>query len=104
MSVQSKKTLKAMTTSEIVVFPVASRAGDIARCAAALDSCHGEEAVRFWKAECRKLADQLTSLGLSESEVRQQVLTFQAEVQGELVRSHQARAISESRNGRAIKR
>jgi hypothetical protein len=104
MSVQSKNTLKAMTTSEIVLFPVASRAGDIDRCATELDRRHGEEAVRFWKAECRVLAGELASLGLSESEVREQVMTFQVEVQAELVRRHQARVISESRSGHAIKR
>ncbi|CAN7529227.1 MAG: DUF6074 family protein [Rhizobium sp.] len=104
MPVQSNKTLQAMTTSEIVIFPVASRAGDIDRCAAELDRSHGEDAVRFWKTECRRLADELTSLGCSEAEVRDQVMTFQAEVQAELVRRHQVRALSESRSGRAIKR
>ncbi|WP_072369866.1 DUF6074 family protein [Rhizobium tibeticum] len=104
MPVQSNKTLQAMTTSEIVIFPVASRAGDIDRCAAELDRSHGEDAVRFWKTECRRLAHELTLLGCSEAEVRDQVMTFQAEVQAELVRRHQVRALSESRSGRAIKR
>ncbi|MBW9114200.1 hypothetical protein JNB88_11160 [Rhizobium cauense] len=104
MPVQSNKTLQAMTTSEIVLFPVASRAGDIERCAAELDRRHGEDAVSFWKTECRRLANELTSLGCSEDEVRNQVMTFQAEVQAELVRRHQVRAIAESRSGRAIKR
>ncbi len=104
MSVQSNKALKTMTSSGIVLFPVASRGGDIERCAAELDSRHGEEAVRFWKTECRKLADELTGLGLSEADVRHQVMTFQAEVQTALVHRSQSRAIADSRNGRAIKR
>lgn len=104
MSVQSNRAPKTMTTSQIVLFPVASRAGDIDRCAAELDGRHGAEAVQFWKAECRSLASELTSLGFSDAEVREQVITFQAEVQTALVHRHQARAISESRNGRAIKR
>lgn len=103
MPVPSRKTLEAMTTSEIVLFPVASRAGDIERCAAELEHRHGEEAVRFWKSECRRLADQLESLGFSEAEVREQVMIFQAEVQNDLVRRHEARAIAQSRSGRAVK-
>ncbi|QFY61803.1 hypothetical protein FZ934_16205 [Rhizobium grahamii] len=104
MSAKTTKTLKAMTTSEIVLFPVASRAGDIDRCAAELEQLHGEDAVRFWKTECRRLADELSALGLSEDDVREQVLVFQAEVQSAMMKRCQARAISKSRAGHAIKR
>ncbi|KQV20327.1 hypothetical protein ASC97_09905 [Rhizobium sp. Root1203] len=104
MSVQTRKNLQAMTTSEIILFPVASRAGNIDRCAAELERCHGEDAVRFWKTECRRLADELASFGFSQDDVREQVMIFQAEVQQALVERSQARAISQSRSGRALKR
>lgn len=104
MSAKTTKTLKAMTTSEIVLFPVASRAGDIDRCAAELERLHGEDAVLFWKTECRRLANELSALGFSEDDVREQVLVFQAEVQNDLMKRYQARAIAESRAGRAVKR
>jgi hypothetical protein len=104
MSVKASKSLKAMTTSEIVLFPVASRAGDIDRSAAELERLHGADAVQYWKTECRRLAAELTSLGLCEDEVRQQVMIFQNEVQQALMQRSQARAISQSRSGRALKR
>jgi hypothetical protein len=104
MSVNTSKSLKAMTTSEIVLFPVASRAGDIDRSAAELERLHGADAVQYWKTECRRLAGELTSLGICETEVREQVMIFQAEVQQALMQRSQARAISQSRSGRALKR
>jgi hypothetical protein len=93
-----------LRSSEIVVFPIAARAGDIDRCATELDRLQGEEALRFWKAECRRLADGLSSLGVEDVKVREQVMAFQNEVQAELVRRHQARAISQSRVERLKKR
>ncbi|MDM9649796.1 MULTISPECIES: DUF6074 family protein [unclassified Rhizobium] len=104
MSVNTSKSLKAMTTSEIVLFPVASRAGDIDRSAAELERLHGADAVQYWKTECRRLASELESLGLPEAEVRHQVMVFQTEVQQALVQRSQSRAISQSRSGRALKR
>lgn len=104
MSVPTSKSLKAMTTSEILLFPVASRAGDIDRSAAELERLHGADAVQYWKTACRRLAGELTALGLSESEVREQVMIFQSEVQQAMVQRSQARAISQSRSGRALKR
>lgn len=93
-----------LRSSEIVVFPIAARAGDIERCASELDRLNGEEALRFWKAECRRLADELASLGVEDIKVREQVMEFQSEVQAEMVRRHQSRAISQSRAERLKKR
>ena len=86
-----------VNNGNIVVFPVAGRAGDIERCARELDDKHGIEAADYWRAECRKLAASLSAIGLTEDEVREQVLTFQDEVQGELVRRHEARALAKTR-------
>ncbi|MGA1804068.1 DUF6074 family protein [Rhizobium sp. HT1-10] len=95
MASKLSEVLTVVGNGNIVVFPVSSRAGDIERCARELDDKHGNEAVDYWKMECRKLAAQLTSIGLSEDEVRQQVMVFQAEVQAELVRLHEDRTLDE---------
>ncbi|WP_027998528.1 DUF6074 family protein [Sinorhizobium arboris] len=66
---------------EVVAFPLAARAGDVDRCARELDRIHGAAAIHYWKSECRRLAQQLSALGLREEEIRNEVLSFQAEVQ-----------------------
>lgn len=76
-----------------VPFPMARRTGIVRRCAAELEALHGEPALRYWRAECRKLAEELLALGCDEAEMRLQVLDFQDEVQAELGRRHQARAV-----------
>ncbi|WP_337268076.1 DUF6074 family protein [Oryzifoliimicrobium ureilyticus] len=96
----SNRRLGAMKKSEIVIFPVARRTGDIERCAAELDRLNGEAAVTYWKTECRRLAAELSERGMPEEAVRQEVLDFQASVQVELLRRHQSRAIAESREKR----
>lgn len=75
-----------------VPFPMARRTGIVRRCAAELEALHGEAAQRYWRAECRKLADELLALGCAEAEMRLQVLDFQDEVQAELRRRHLADA------------
>jgi hypothetical protein len=87
--------LSVVSTGNVVVFPVSGRAGDIERCARELDGKNGDEAVDFWKAECRKLADQLTAIGLSNPDMRRQVMLFQNEVQAELMRRYEDRALKE---------
>ena len=72
--------------------PMARRTGIVRRCAADREALHGEPAQRYWRAECRKLADELLALGCDEAEMRLQVLDFQDEVQAELRRRHQAGA------------
>lgn len=91
MASKLSELLSVVGNGNIVVFPVASRAGDIERCARELDDKHGPEAVVYWKTECRRLAAQLTAVGLSEDDVRHQVMLFQDEVQAELVRRHRDR-------------
>jgi hypothetical protein len=85
---------------EVVAFPLAARAGDVARCARELDLIHGPAAVHYWKSECRKLAEQLSALGLREDDIRNEVLAFQAEVQIAIAERYQepaARNRSDSR-------
>ncbi|RVK26508.1 hypothetical protein CN156_21425 [Sinorhizobium meliloti] len=85
---------------EVVAFPLASRASDVDRCARELDRIHGAAAVRYWKSECRKLAEQLSALGLREDEIRNEILAFQAEVQTAIAGRYQepaARNRSDSR-------
>jgi len=91
MASKLSELLTVVSNGNIVVFPVSGRAGDIERCARELDDKHGNDAVDYWKIECRKLAAQLAAIGLSEADVRQQVMLFQDEVQAELVRRHQDR-------------
>jgi hypothetical protein len=91
MASKLSEVLAVVNSGNIVMFPVASRAGDIERCARELDDRHGVEAADYWKTECRRLASQLTAIGLSEDEMRHQVMLFQEEVQAELVRRHEAR-------------
>ncbi|WFS04783.1 DUF6074 family protein [Rhizobium tumorigenes] len=96
MASKLSELLSVVGDGNIVVFPVASRAGDIERCARELDDKHGTDAVDYWKTECRRLAAQLTAVGLSEDDVRRQVMLFQDEVQAELVRRHQDRQQDEA--------
>jgi hypothetical protein len=79
---------------------MARRTGIVRRCAAELEALHGEPALRYWRAECRKLADELMALGCEEAEMRLQVLDFQDEVQCELRRRHEARS-ARGESGRA---
>ncbi|OAP39891.1 hypothetical protein AU381_10095 [Sinorhizobium glycinis] len=82
----------------IVAFPLEARTGEIDRCARELDRIHGDAALQFWKAECRKLADELSQLGLRENEIRRQVLAFQMEVQAAMVRRYEAPAAGRNRS------
>lgn len=84
------------STRTAVPFPMARRRGIVRRCAAELEALHGEPALRYWRTECRKLADELAALGCDESEMRLQVLDFQDEVQAELQRRHQAEPTRDS--------
>ena len=96
MASKLSELLTVVSNGNIVVFPVSGRAGDIERCARELDDKHGNDATDYWKSECRKLAAQLTAIGVSEASVRQQVLLFQDEVQAALVRLHEDRALHET--------
>ncbi|SOC37525.1 hypothetical protein SAMN05892877_104204 [Rhizobium subbaraonis] len=83
------------SSAATVPFPVARRTGVVRRCAAELETLHGEPALHYWRAECRRLAEELLALGCDEVEMRLQVLDFQDEVQAELRRRHLANASRE---------
>ncbi|MBP2234276.1 hypothetical protein J2Z31_000766 [Sinorhizobium kostiense] len=83
---------------EIFAFPLAARLGDVVRCARELDRVHGSAAVQYWKSECRKLAQQLSTLGLSDDEIRQQILGFQSEVQAAIARRYEVPAVCRNRS------
>ncbi|ASY59605.1 DUF6074 family protein [Sinorhizobium sp. CCBAU 05631] len=82
----------------IVAFPLEARSGDVDRCARELDRVHGIAALQYWKMECRKLADELSQLGLREDEIRGQVLAFQAEVQAAIARRYEPPAAGKNRS------
>ena len=84
--------LSLVHESEIIVFPSMIGRANIERCARELDLLHGGEAVKFWKTECRKVADAFIATGMSEDDVRSRVMRFQADVQTELVVRHERRA------------
>lgn len=96
--------LAALKNSELLIMRDVTEAGDIDRCADMLDTLHGEPAVTFWKAECRRLAGELAKCGLPDDTVRERVLEFQASVQAVLVQKHQARALSTLRDDQPKKR
>jgi hypothetical protein len=104
MQLSPSARLSAMQKSEIVILQDSDPVGDIEYCAETLDSMHGAQALDFWKAECRKLARQLTLCGLPPESVSEQVMEFQNLVQAALVRRHDARAISVSREAVVKKR
>ncbi len=79
-----------------IPFPIARRTKVVRRCAAELEALHGEPALVYWRGECRKLAEELLSLGCDEAAMRSQVLDFQDEVQAELRRRHEARSLREN--------
>lgn len=81
---------------KVIAFPSATGSANIERCARELGRRHGADAVEFWKAECRRLADQLLAAGMPESLVGQRVMEFQQDVQIELVLSHQKQAVAKS--------
>lgn len=71
---------------QIVAFPLVNRTGMVRRCAAELETKHGDDAVRYWRQQCRQLADHLLALGCSDEDMREQVRDFQDAVQGEMMR------------------
>lgn len=97
MATELTELLPTINQGEIILFPSATGATNIERCAHELDQRHGAEAITFWKAECRKVADELLNTGMSESDVHQRVMRFQEDVQSELVIRHQKRALVKSR-------
>jgi hypothetical protein len=87
------------TEDRVVPFPLSGQASTIRRCARELENVHGDEALQYWKTECRALAERLSSLGCSEEAVRHQVLSFQTEVQVEMMRRYSDRLAAEAQDG-----
>jgi len=83
----------------VVPFPLSGQAGTIRRCARELENVHGDEALHYWKTECRALAERLSVLGCSEDTIRSQVMAFQTEVQVEMMRRYSDRLAVEAQNG-----
>lgn len=71
-------------TSQIISFPAARRRAQVLEAARMLNEIHGPAANTAWRSLMTGLADELRVAGISESEMRQQVLEFQAAVQLEL--------------------
>lgn len=80
----------------IIAFPSGTGTANIERCARELGRRHGADAIEFWKAECRRLADQLLAAGMPERDIAERVMHFQEDVQIELVLSHEKRAVAKS--------
>lgn len=87
------------TEERVVPFPLSGQASTIRRCASELENVHGEEALRYWKTECRALAQRLSNLGCSEEAIRSQVMAFQTEVQVEMMRRYSDRLAAEAQDG-----
>ncbi|EJT06078.1 DUF6074 family protein [Rhizobium sp. CCGE 510] len=88
----------ALSEGRVIAFPSGTGTANIERCARELGRRHGAEAIEFWRAECRRLADQLLAAGMPESDVGQRVMQFQQDVQIELVLSHQNGPLPKSQN------
>ena len=71
-------------TSQIIAFPAARRRTDVVQAARMLNEIHGPAANQAWRSLMSDLADELRKTGISEAEMRRQVLEFQAAVQLEL--------------------
>lgn len=98
MAAEQMKMCGVSSSGALVPFPLAGRTSLVRRCATELETKHGEDAVRYWRRECRQLADQLLSIGCPEDEVSLQVREFQHEVQAEMVRRHDCGSASEAHN------
>lgn len=49
-----------------------------------LTVCHGDRAEKYYRDRCRELAKRMRKAGLSEDEIRRQILDFQDAVQRQL--------------------
>jgi hypothetical protein len=85
-------------TSQIISFPAARRRAQILEAAAMLNEIHGPAANVAWRSLMTSLAEELRAAGISDGEVRQQVLEFQAAVQLEL-RAQFERELAQAPNG-----
>ena len=82
---------------EIVAFPAARRRSRILDAVKMLNETHGPAANEAWKLLMRKMAEELIAMGVSNGDMRQQVLEFQAAVQLEMQEQFE-RELMESQN------
>ena len=99
MSAALKDVRFSESKDRVVAFPLSGQVGTIRRCAAELENIHGEDALHYWKTECRALADQLKQRGCDDEDIRQQVMAFQTEVQVEMMRRYSDRLAAEADSG-----
>jgi hypothetical protein len=69
---------------QIVSFPASKRRAQVLQAAKMLNEVHGPAANAAWKSLMADMAEQLLATGISNGEMRQQILEFQAAVQLEL--------------------
>jgi hypothetical protein len=81
-------------SGQVIAFPAAHLRAHIVDAARMLGETHGEAANTAWKTLMRTMAERLIATGLSDGEMRRQILEFQGAVQLELMaqseREHQA--------------
>lgn len=73
-----------MFKAEVVVFPCDRRWLEVQQAARFLNIVHGPDADKWWKKRVSRVAAPLRAAGVSEEEIRRQVLAFQQAVQSEL--------------------
>ena len=71
-------------TSQIISFPAARRRADVLQAAKMLSETHGAAVNEAWRSLISVLAEELRATGISEVDMRRQVMEFQAAVQLEL--------------------
>ncbi|OBZ94742.1 hypothetical protein ADU59_16125 [Pararhizobium polonicum] len=99
MSAALKDVRFSQTEERIVPFPLSGQVSTVRRCASELENIHGEQALLYWKTECRALAENLRKLGCTEEAIRTQVMAFQTEVQVEMMRRYSDRLAAEAQDG-----
>lgn len=77
--------MSSQTSDRVIAFPLIGQTRLIRRCASELENLHGEDALRYWKSECRALAARLKNLGCEDEDISRQVMAFQTEVQVEMM-------------------
>lgn len=71
-------------SGQIISFPASKRRAQIVQAAKMLAELHGEAANAAWKTLMKTMAEELLETGISNGDMRQQILEFQAAVQLEL--------------------
>lgn len=72
-------------SGQVIAFPAAHLRTQIVDAARMLSETHGEAANTAWKTLMRTMAERLVAMGVSQGEMRQQILEFQGAVQLEMM-------------------